>query len=278
MRTPYDAEAYWRSIAKMTSVSSGSPLSAVIHPGVPEWFNRVVARDQTRAIQWALGRCPDLQGKHALDVGAGIGRWSAWLSRYSATMVSTDLTRAMLEHGVRLGWVSRPVQATAYQLPFRTGTFDVVLSVTVVQHIPARQQLSAVKELARVCRSGGRVIFLELIASDDTAPHVFPRPPEWWIDQFVSSGMKLVAWRGQEFLPTERLLRRLMRQSTTQLTAGQVCDGPSSTITQPSVLRTVKITGRAVQYLFEPLWLVALPDRWARHGIFIFSKESATHD
>src|SRR5262245_30402165 len=124
MRLPYEPGAYWRAIAKTIGSSSGSPLSSVIHPGAPDWFNRLVARDQKKAIEWALARCPTLQRKYILDVGAGIGRWSTWLSRYRATAVSTDLTREMLDHGMRLGWVSRPVQATATQLPFRTGAFD----------------------------------------------------------------------------------------------------------------------------------------------------------
>ena len=219
-------------------------------------------------MRWALSHCGDLAGAAALDVGTGIGRWSRWLAAAGAQPVSVDLTRSMLAHAVGSGAVQRPIEASARALPFATASFDAVLSVTVIQHMRPPEQESALAEIGRVSRPGGLALLLELIAADDMAPHVFPRPPQWWISRMAAHGLRLIAWRGQEYLPVERLLR-VARQSQTQRVRGS--EAPRSR----RLISDAKLAARGAMYLAEPLWRTVLPNRLARHGVFVFRKEIA---
>ena len=74
-------------------------------------------------------------------------------------MTSTDYVRALLESGrMRAeaeGHSVRFQEADAENLPFGDASFDVVMSTFGVMFTPNQEQ--AARELARVCRPGGRI-------------------------------------------------------------------------------------------------------------------------
>jgi len=95
-----------------------------------------------------------------LDVGSGPGRGAAALcTRFpDAGVVALDLAlpmlRAAASHAGEPPTFAR-VGGDAQALPFADGSFDVVLSTFGVMFSP--DQAQAASELARVCRSGGRI-------------------------------------------------------------------------------------------------------------------------
>jgi ubiquinone/menaquinone biosynthesis C-methylase UbiE len=95
-----------------------------------------------------------------LDVAAGNGNASLAAARRFATVTSTDYVPELLERGRRradadgLANISFEV-ADAEALPYPDASFDVVLSIFGVMFTPDHER--AARELARVCRPGGRI-------------------------------------------------------------------------------------------------------------------------
>jgi SAM-dependent methyltransferase len=98
-------------------------------------------------------------GERVLDVAAGNGNATLAAARRFAEVTSTDYVPALLERG-RTRAAAEGLQvafheADAEALHFADGAFDVVLSTFGVMFTP--DQVRAAAEMARVCRSGGRI-------------------------------------------------------------------------------------------------------------------------
>jgi ubiquinone/menaquinone biosynthesis C-methylase UbiE len=109
-------------------------------------------------VQLILHYFGDLNGKRVLDVGCGKGRFARVLAeRYpQVSMVGFDLAEAMLRH------VPATVSACAGSmtaLPFPTGSFDCVYATESLEH--AVQIDTAVAEMCRVVRPGGRIVIID---------------------------------------------------------------------------------------------------------------------
>src|SRR5262249_20767441 len=61
----------------------------------------------------------------------------------------------------------RLAQGAAERLPFVAGAFDAVVTRYSIHHFAA--PLAALREMARVCRPGGRVIIIDMVAEEDAA-------------------------------------------------------------------------------------------------------------
>ena len=104
-----------------------------------------------------------------LEIGAGTG---ANLAHYGPTVTSLTVTEPdvyMLKRLERRVTGEAPsasaLRAPAEDLPFEDGTFDAVVSTLVLCGVD--DQPRAVRELRRVLRPGGRLIFIEHVRSDD---------------------------------------------------------------------------------------------------------------
>ena len=101
------------------------------------------------AIERALGS--ELAGVHSvLDTPGGTGRFAALVARAGRRLVLADLSAAMLAQARATG-VPR-VQADALALPFAEGSFDLVLCMRFLFHVPRELQPQVLAELARVSR------------------------------------------------------------------------------------------------------------------------------
>lgn len=96
-----------------------------------------------------------------LDAGCGTGANLLW---------AADLTRTRPLHGADLvpeavgvarratGDVAELVTASTTALPYADASFDLVLSVDVLQHLPDAAATQALQELTRVLAPGGRLL------------------------------------------------------------------------------------------------------------------------
>ncbi len=103
-------------------------------------------------IAAVLRRFVDLAGCRVLDVGTGSGTIVHDLAALCAAAVSVDRTDERLD---RSGYAF--VRVGDERLPFRDGSFDVVVSNHVIEHV--RDQALHVSEMHRVLRPGG-VVYL----------------------------------------------------------------------------------------------------------------------
>lgn len=97
----------------------------------------------------------------ALDAGCGTGGTLEWVGKRfpGSRPVGVDLTAEALGHAKRQS--TFPVlRASVAQLPFRSSTFDLVLSFDVLQHLPEAtgDARGALGEAARVLRPGGFLV------------------------------------------------------------------------------------------------------------------------
>ena len=98
-------------------------------------------------------------GQRVLDVAAGNGNATLAAARRWCDVVSTDYVGALLERGKARasaeGLAVRFEEADAENLPYPDASFDVVLSTFGVMFTPNQER--AASELARVCKSGGKI-------------------------------------------------------------------------------------------------------------------------
>jgi ubiquinone/menaquinone biosynthesis C-methylase UbiE len=102
-----------------------------------------------------------LDGKNILEIGCGSGYWFPYLREWGAKEVyGIDISNPML----RLAQTEKVAQASATNLPFRNETFDVVITVTTLQHLESVDEVRcSLKEMRRMLKgNGGCAILLEL--------------------------------------------------------------------------------------------------------------------
>jgi ubiquinone/menaquinone biosynthesis C-methylase UbiE len=113
-----------------------------------------------REIQTALLAPSDAQRpRRALDAGCGTGGGMAWLRETcrAGWVTGIDISReALLFHPAA---DRRVAQASVLGLPFKPESFDLLICLDVVQHLPTDgADVSALKEMYRVLVPGGRLL------------------------------------------------------------------------------------------------------------------------
>jgi SAM-dependent methyltransferase len=108
-----------------------------------------------------LAQAAPAPGRRILDVAAGVGQDAAALRARGALAVAAEPSARMT--GLAQLWAEREglalppwVRAWSDQLPFASGSFDAVVCKGSLDHFA--QPRRALAEMARVTRSGGRVV------------------------------------------------------------------------------------------------------------------------
>jgi ubiquinone/menaquinone biosynthesis C-methylase UbiE len=120
-------------------------------------------------------------GRRVLDLGAGTGvAGRAALAAGASQVVAADLAPAMLRRG---GPALHPVAADAAALPFRDGSFDVVVAAFCLNHMTSI--VTGLREARRV----GAAIAASTFAAD------WSHPAKAAVDQVLdASGFRPPAW------------------------------------------------------------------------------------
>jgi ubiquinone/menaquinone biosynthesis C-methylase UbiE len=123
-----------------------------------------------RLLRWMCTHVPCEPGAVVLDVAGGTGHVARAYADTAALAVVLDLTREMLAAGRREAEAADLhnllfVLGDAASMPFLDESFDLVVSRFAVHHFahPADQ----IGEMGRVCRIGGRVAIVDLVAVDE---------------------------------------------------------------------------------------------------------------
>lgn len=168
------------------------------------WFREMRAVWQAL---WPGGKGADAAAIRVLDAGCGTGGNLRCLEGGSA--IGIDVSDLALR--LARGRTGRPlVRGSLAALPFRDGSFDVVLCTDVLYHARVTDDRAALRELFRVLRPGGSLVvnvpaFEILRSAHDRAVHTARRYRRGLLrERLIEAGFapeRIVYWNGLLFLP-----------------------------------------------------------------------------
>lgn len=188
--------------------------SAHAHRWLPRGPRRYVLHFEALiedAVAGAASRQPD--GARVLDAGAGEGQYAGSFRRQRYTGVDLGIGDA--------GWNYRSLDVLAdlAALPFPGGTFDLVLNIVTLEHVP--DPAGVVRELSRVLRPGGELLLIVPHEWEEhQTPHDYFRYTQYGVRHLLTqAGLETVA-----LTPAGGFFRLLARRC---LNALQFFPGPT---------------------------------------------------
>jgi len=169
------------------------------------------------------------QGKLALDAGCGFGRHLYCASRYGAEVVGIDLSE-----GVQKAYDANHadpnvhlVQGDLYRMPFRPGTFDLVMSFGVLHQLPDPRR--GFESIARMVRPDGDALiwvygykgmrWTYRLSHLRTVRLVTTRMPHWMqygVCAFLALVLEVVLWMPSRVLSRYKWTRKLAERLPAQ--------------------------------------------------------------
>jgi ubiquinone/menaquinone biosynthesis C-methylase UbiE len=253
--------AYYRQVHhEVMDRGALDPLSAVIGPDADPLVNRFIDFAHRLGMKAAFrileGKLGSLNGRAVLDLGCGRGRWSKDYAHRGAKVTGADIS----PEAIRLLAEEMPqhyfIAGDITTLQFSDQQFDVVNSVTVLQHLPDWKQTIALDLLSRWVKPGGYVVLLENILAFD-APHVFPHRPDEWIEMVEATGLRCVYRRGSNYEVLFRVKERLSHVLRGSRPSGQMNVPLISLSAEPSYKHWVKAA------ILNALAVASFPVEWA---------------
>lgn len=182
---PGVAKRFWNDRAQELGIRSA---------GYFKWgegeFNQFTEQLWSKLII-VLNRYLRSEDKKVIDFGCGAGRFSQRLADFGFDVFGIDISSEMLELA-RQHLCSTTCQFVMIEpyntLPFRTGSFDILWSSTVLQHVPDAAFKTVVNELHRILIPDGLIILLEnthqYINRTSKSGHVIFRHPKEYVNAF----------------------------------------------------------------------------------------------
>ncbi|MDS0276785.1 class I SAM-dependent methyltransferase [Halomicroarcula sp. S1AR25-4] len=198
--------------------------------------------------------CQIEPGDRVLDVGVGTGITPPFLSRtFGCRVVGIDISPSMLtwaRERVASEQVSiRPQFAVgdACRLPFASGTFDAVISESVLGFVD--DPTTALREYARVTQPGGVVGVNEATWLDEpprslesyleAATGASPKPPEEWVTRFEQAGLRDTRSTVRQVDPRTQFVSELRRRGITETL--QTVVRLIGNLTDPTIRRYIRM-------------------------------------
>mmetsp|Transcript_16389 Transcript_16389/g.42592 ORF Transcript_16389/g.42592 Transcript_16389/m.42592 type:complete len:269 (-) Transcript_16389:481-1287(-) len=126
-------------------------------------------------------------------------------------------------------------QAPMHSLPFEDGTFDLVISMEVLEHIPEEQAVASLRELIRVSKDGELLLTISLRRAwqdpdppEEATIHVNVKPRAWWHSLLEFQGCTLredVLLKGQRRVKHRSTALSLQRKFSGRPLHAPVQDG-----------------------------------------------------
>jgi SAM-dependent methyltransferase len=263
----YRPDLYWEDRARRFA-SEGAGLAAVCAYGMPEFYNRAIDLEQRLALEPWL-RIP--AGARALDVGCGVGRWSRLLAARGAEVTGVDLSPTMIAEAERRAVEEGVAERCRFEVQDLCnlgvrGMFDLVLGVTVLQHILNPDAVGvALVGMSTHLKPCGRMILLEAAPAtvvqrcDSTVFRA--RHRDVYLDLFRACDLRLRALTGVDPAPFRTRLLPHLRSLPRALAVGLV-----ALATVLSLPVNVLLGRHALSSSWHTVFVLERASAGARHG------------
>lgn len=131
--------------------------------------------------------------KNLLEVGCGTGRFVYWARKFGIDAWGMDISSHALSQANPIIKEYLKKADTTKKIPFRDGSFDLVVSISLLEHIPESKLTLVLKECQRVSKEFTlHKIFTETLfqPSVDDPTHTTVNPPVWWHQFFKKLKIK----------------------------------------------------------------------------------------
>jgi len=141
---------------------------AIRHPWVAALYDWLCEAAERRGLAEHRRRVVGMASGEVLEIGGGTGRnlahYPAGVSRVTVLEPDLHMYRRALPKSRRAPVPVRLVEGVAEALPFRAASFDTVVATLVFCTIA--DPAGAVRQVARVLKPGGRLVFLEHVRAE----------------------------------------------------------------------------------------------------------------
>ncbi len=133
------------------------------------------------------------QGAMVLDVGCGRGLWAFHMARAGFRVIGVDYVPEVIAKNNEevknygLGKNVRFKEADVLDIPFTDTSFDGVIDVGLLDHLPPEEIAPYISEVGRVLKQGG--YFLNISFSKETVTYLTWHPKQSDEDVFVKDGV-----------------------------------------------------------------------------------------
>ena len=151
----------------------------VAAPTIPNLFAR--HHYETRLIGELVGDRPI---ERSLEFGCGFGRLTPTFAELSTEHTAIDINADALA-AARAAYPELDFRhSSGGRLPFEGGTFDLIVSWTVLQHVPPELIDEVLADLVRVARPDGRLLLCEETREPGAKTrHAWHRTPEFYAER-----------------------------------------------------------------------------------------------
>lgn len=250
--TDYEMQSHWSAVGERV----GERDDANMLDGDDSPYYRYKAEQFTTRF---LPQVP-VDGKSLLDVGCGAGGTLGWMAqkRRPKRLAGCDQAPSMVEMAKRNVPTADIVLSDGDSLPFGDQEFDLVTTVTVLQHNPDELRARLLGEICRV--SGGEVFLFEDTSLRMPVPAVvqgqyqnfYGRPVGWYAGVCGAHGFDLIETQYLQTKASLRVFLLLWSYLNRKRTGNTVEGSPFSPLHLAIERRALPITKRIDRLIKSP--------------------------
>lgn len=111
-----------------------------------------------------------LRVKKILDVGCGTGKLVRFLNDSGFQAIGCDKSREAIK-------ISGQIRASATRIPFKSGSFDCVTAISLIEHLTPKESSQFIEEVRRILKTNG---YFFLVSPNNLSPIKIFKGKNWF--------------------------------------------------------------------------------------------------